>query len=76
MSRIHTWLRILTSRRADKSVDRVRTTNRLQAQLLEYFPALERAFDYSHSKVAVLLLTKHRTPDGIRRTERPGFTWG
>ena len=38
-------LRILTARRADKSADRVRAINRLQAQLLEYFPALERAFD-------------------------------
>jgi transposase len=63
-----TGLRILTARRADKSADRTRAINRLQAQLLEYFPALERAFDYSRSKAALLLLTKHRTPDGIRRT--------
>ena len=63
-----TGLRILTARRADKSADWVRAINRLQAQLLEYFPALERAFDYSRSKAALLLLTKHRTPDGIRRT--------
>ena len=35
----------------------VRAINRLQAQLLEYFPALERAFDYSRSKAALLLLT-------------------
>lgn len=65
---ISTGLRILTARRADKSADRVRAINRLQAQLLEYFPALERAFDYSRSKAALTLLTKHRTPDGIRRT--------
>jgi transposase len=64
---ISTGLRLLTARRADKSADRVRTINRLQAQLLEYFPALERAFDYSRSKAALLLLSKHRTPDGIRR---------
>jgi hypothetical protein len=63
-----TGLRILTARRADKSADRVRAISHLQAQLLEYFPALERAFDYSRSKAALLLLTKHRTPDGIRRT--------
>lgn len=67
---ISTGLRILTARRADKSADRVRAINRLQAQLLEYFPALERAFDYSRSKAALLLLTKHRTPDGIRRTRQ------
>ena len=36
---ISTGLRILTARRADKSADRVRAINRLQAQLLEYFPA-------------------------------------
>ncbi|MCU1631870.1 MAG: transposase [Micrococcaceae bacterium] len=47
---ISTGLRILTARWADKSADRVRAINRLQAQLLEYFPALERAFDYSRSK--------------------------
>lgn len=64
---VSTGLRLLTARRADKSADRVRAINRLQAQLLEYFPALERAFDYSRSKAALLLLTKHRTPDGIRR---------
>ncbi len=64
---ISTSLRILTARRADKSADRVRAINRLQAQLLEYFPALERAFDYSRSKAALTLLTKYRTPDGIRR---------
>jgi transposase len=65
---ISTGLRLLTAWRADKSADRVRAINRLQAQLLEYFPALERAFDYSRSKAALLLLTKHRTPDGIRRS--------
>ncbi len=65
---ISTGLRLLTARRADRSADRVRAINRLQAHLLEYFPALERAFDYSRSKAALLLLTKHRTPDGIRRT--------
>ena len=35
---VSTGLRILTVRRADKSADRVRAINRLQAQLLEYFP--------------------------------------
>jgi transposase len=65
---VSTGLRILTARRADKAADRTRAINRLRAQLLEYFPALERAFDYSRSKAALLLLTKHRTPDGIRRT--------
>ncbi|MBT2565087.1 IS110 family transposase [Arthrobacter sp. ISL-85] len=64
---ISTGLRLLTARRADKAADKTRAVNRLRAQLLEYFPALERAFDYSRSKAALLLLTRHRTPDGIRR---------
>lgn len=64
---ISVGLRLLTARRADKSADRVRSINRLKAQLLEYFPALERTFDYSRSKAALMLLTKYRTPDGIRR---------
>jgi hypothetical protein len=63
---ISTGLRLLTARRADKSADRVRAINRLQAQLLEYLPPLQRAFDYSRS-AALLLLSKYRTPDGIRR---------
>jgi hypothetical protein len=73
---ISTGLRILTARRADKSADRVRAINRLQAQLLEYFPALERAFDYSRSKAALLLLSKHRTPDGSAVPARPGSVPG
>jgi transposase len=60
-------LRILTSRRADLVADRTRAINRLRAQLLEYFPALERAFDYSKSKAALILLTGYQTPDGLRR---------
>lgn len=63
-----TGLRILTARRADRAADRVRAINRLRAQLMEYFPGLERAFDYSRSKAALVLLTKYRTPEGIRRT--------
>jgi transposase len=60
-------LRILTTRRSDLVADRTRAINRLRAQLLEYFPALERAFDYSASKAALILLTGYQTPDGIRR---------
>ncbi|WP_137816980.1 IS110 family transposase [Gandjariella thermophila] len=61
-------LRILTGRRADLVADRTRTINRLRAQLLEYFPALERAFDYSTSKAALVLLTGYQTPAALRRT--------
>ena len=62
-------LRILTSRRTDLVADRTRAINRLRSQLLEYFPALERAFDYSTSKAALILLTGYQTPDGLRRVE-------
>lgn len=60
-------LRILTARRTDKACDCTRAINRLRAQLLEYFPALEQAFDYSKSKAGLLLLTRYNTPDGLRR---------
>jgi transposase len=60
-------LRILTSRRTDLVTDRTRAINRLRAQLLEYFPALERAFDYGHSKAALILLTGYQTPEALRR---------
>ncbi|MGP4005746.1 IS110 family transposase [Streptomyces sp. 4N124] len=60
-------LRILTARRMDLAADRTRTINRLRAQLLEYFPALERAFDYKSSKGALVLLTSYQTPAALRR---------
>ncbi|WP_199923051.1 IS110 family transposase [Streptomyces sp. NRRL B-24484] len=60
-------LRILIARRYDLTADRTRAINRLRAQILEYFPALERAFDYSTSKAALVLLTGYRTPAGLRR---------
>jgi transposase len=60
-------LRILTARRADLVADRTRALNRLRAQLLEYFPALERAFDYSNNKAALILLTGYQTPEALRR---------
>ncbi|RAS65575.1 transposase IS116/IS110/IS902 family protein [Lentzea atacamensis] len=59
-------LRILTARRYDLTADRTRSINRLRAQLLEYFPALERAFDYSTSKAALVLLTGYQTPAALR----------
>ncbi len=67
-------LRILTARRYDLVADRTRAINRLRAQMLEYFPALERAFDYSTSKAALVLLTGYQTPAALRRigTQPPG----
>src|SRR5215203_3455049 len=51
-------LRMLTARRTDLVCDRVRAINRLRATLLEYFPALEPAFDYSKNKAALTLLSE------------------
>jgi transposase len=47
-------LRILTAHRYDLAADRTRAINRLRAQLLESFPALERAFDYNASRGALV----------------------
>jgi transposase len=60
-------LRILTTRRYDLTADRTRAINRLRAQILEYFPALERAFDHSVSKAVLVLLTGYQTPAALRR---------
>jgi transposase len=60
-------LRILCARRANLVADRTRALNRLRAQLLEFFPALERAFDYGQHKAALILLTGYQTPEALRR---------
>ncbi len=59
-------LRTLTTRRLDVVFDRTRQINRLRAQLLEIFPALERAVELTR-KGPVLLLTGFQTPGAIRR---------
>ncbi len=63
-------VRILTARRYDLAADRTRALNRLRAQLLEFFPALERAFDYNASKGALVLLTGYQAPAALRRIGR------
>lgn len=60
-------LRLLTSHRLDVVHDRVRAINRLRATMLEYFPALERAFDYSKNKAALVLLSHYSTAESLRR---------
>ncbi|MGW0086566.1 IS110 family transposase [Streptomyces sp. NPDC003393] len=60
-------LRILTTRRLDLVFDRTRQINRLRAQLLEIFPALERSLDLTN-KGPVMFLTGYQTPAAIRRT--------
>lgn len=59
--------RLLTAHRLDVVHDRVRAINRLRATMLEYFPALERAFDYSKNKAALTLVTRYATPSGLRK---------
>ncbi|MFF3272695.1 IS110 family transposase [Streptomyces chrestomyceticus] len=63
---IATDLRTLTNRRLDVVFDRTRQINRLRAQLLEIFPALERSLDLVN-KGPVMLLTGYQTPAAIRR---------
>lgn len=60
-------LRLLVTHRTDLVADRVRMVNRLRDVLSGYFPALERAFDYAHSRGALVLLTGYQTPATIRR---------
>lgn len=75
-SEIAVDLRILTARRMDLSAGRTRAINRLRAQLLEYFPALERAFEYNASKSALVLLTGYQTSAALRRIGRARLaTW-
>ncbi|XDO64573.1 IS110 family transposase [Streptomyces sp. RLB1-33] len=59
-------LRTLVTRRTDLVCDRTRQINRLRAQLLEIFPALERSLDLT-KKGPVLLLTGYQAPAAIRR---------
>jgi transposase len=59
-------LHVLTARRADVGADHTREVNRLRAQLVEYFPALERALDVTESKSALILLSGFATPSALR----------
>ncbi|UTP28414.1 IS110 family transposase [Streptomyces rapamycinicus] len=59
-------LRTLTTRRLDAVFDRTRQINRLRAQLLEIFPALERSLELTNHG-PVVLLTGFQTPAAIRR---------
>jgi transposase len=60
-------LAVLTGHREDLIADRVRMINRLRDLMTSVFPSLERAFDYSSHKGALVLLTSYATPDRIRR---------
>lgn len=65
-SALVTELRLLVAHRTDLVDDRVRLVNRLRDVLSGYFPALERAFDYAHSRGPVVLLTGYQTPAALR----------
>lgn len=67
-------LALLTAHRSDLVADRVRMTNRLRDVLTGVFPALERSFDYSNHKGALILLTGYQTPAAIRRRGRVRLT--
>ncbi|MEU7164615.1 IS110 family transposase [Streptomyces morookaense] len=67
-------LALLTAHRSDLVADRVRMVNRLRDVLTGIFPALERAFDYSAHKGALVLLTGHQTPAALRRRGRARLT--
>jgi len=67
-------LALLTGHRTDLVADRVRMINRLRDVLTGIFPALERAFDYSAHKGALVLLTGYQTPEAIRRRGRARLT--
>lgn len=67
-------LAVLTGHRADLIADRVRMINRLRDLMTSVFPSLERAFDYSSHKGALMLLTGYATPDRIRRIGQSRLT--
>jgi transposase len=67
-------LAVLTGHRADLIADRVRMINRLRDLMTSVFPSLERAFDYSSHKGALVLLTGYATPDQIRRLGQTRLT--
>ncbi|MFD4605533.1 IS110 family transposase [Streptomyces sp. NPDC058464] len=67
-------LALLTAHRTDLVADRVRMINRLRDVLTGIFPALERAFDYSAHKGAMVLLTGYQTPAAVRRRGQARLT--
>ncbi|RSM93730.1 IS110 family transposase [Streptomyces sp. WAC 01325] len=67
-------LALLTAHRSDLVADRVRMINRLRDVLTGVFPALERAFDYSAHKGALVLLTGYQRPASIRRRGQARLT--
>ncbi len=67
-------LGLLTAHRSDLVADRVRMINRLRDGLTGVLLALERAFDCSSHKTALVLLTGYQTLMAIRRRGRARLT--
>lgn len=67
-------LALLTAHRADLIADRVRMINRLRDLMTSVFPSLEREFDYSAHKGALVLLTGYASPERIRRLGQTRLT--
>ncbi|MCX4631300.1 IS110 family transposase [Streptomyces sp. NBC_01443] len=67
-------LALLTAHRTDLVADRGRMINRLRDVPTGVFPALERAFDYSGHKGALVLPAGYQTPTAIRRRGRARLT--
>jgi transposase len=67
-------LMLLTARRADLVADRVRMLNRLRSLLTSVAPVLERAFEYSTHKGALVLLTGYPTPQRLTRMGQTRLT--
>jgi transposase len=67
-------LELLIGHRADLIADRVRTINRLRDVMTSVFPSLEREFDYSSCKGALVLLTGYASPEQLRRVGEARLT--
>ena len=67
-------LELLIGHRADLIADRVRTINRLRDVMTSVFPSLEREFDYSSCKGALVLLTGYASPEQLRRVGETRLT--
>ena len=63
-------LALLTEHRKDLVADRTRLYNRLRELLVGISPALERAFDWSKHRGALVLLTGYQTPAQLRAARR------
>ncbi|HKO85966.1 MAG TPA: IS110 family transposase [Actinomycetota bacterium] len=62
-------LRMVVGRRRELVVEQTRRLNRLRELLTSYFPGLERGLDVTNLG-DLILLTRHTTPDQIRRAGR------